>query len=256
MADVIYDRIGAGYALHRRGDPRLAARIEAALGDARSVLNVGAGAGSYEPAGREVTAVEPSVEMISQRPPGAAPVVRASAESLPFADGSFDVAMAILTAHHWADLDAGLAEMRRVARRRLVILTFDPEPLEELWINADYFPETLKLRRPAGAGGGDLAARLPAATVAPVPVPRDCEDRFFAALWGRPELLFDDEVMRPLWIWRSIPEQARRAGRARLRSELDDGTWQRRHGHLLEREEFDVGLRLVVSELGPGPGEA
>lgn len=254
MVDLTYDRIGAGYALHRRGDPRLAARIEAALGDARSVLNVGAGAGSYEPADREVTAVEPSAEMIAQRPAGSAPVVQASAESLPFAGDSFDAAMAILTAHHWADLGAGLAEMRRVARRRLVFLTFDSEPLEGLWINADYFPEMLDLARPDGAGSRVLAGMLPAATVELLPVPRDCSDHFFAALWGRPELLFDDEVVRSMWMWRSISEAGRRAGRERLRADLEDGTWSRRHGHLLEREELDVGLRLVVSELSPGAG--
>ena len=126
MVDVTYDRIGIGYGAHRRGDPRIAARIEKALGDAHTVINVGAGAGSYEPGDREVTAVEPSAEMISQRPDGAAPAVQASAESLPFADDSFDAAMGVLTAHHWADLGAGLEEMRRVARHRIVMVAFDP----------------------------------------------------------------------------------------------------------------------------------
>src|SRR6478609_7295679 len=127
-----YDRTGHGYAAVRRPDPRIAARVEAALGDARSVVNVGAGAGSYEPRGREVTAVEPSELMISQRPPGAAPAVRASAEDLPFEDDSFDAAMAMITVHHWRDLEAGVGEMRRVARERVVVLTFDPVPLAEI----------------------------------------------------------------------------------------------------------------------------
>src|SRR3954470_3129622 len=129
-----YDRTGVGYAAVRRGDPRIAAHVEAALGDARSVLNVGAGTGSYEPAGREVTAVEPSAEMIAQRPPGAAPAVRASAEALPFADDAFDAAMAVLAVHPWPDPAAGLAEMRRVARRRIVLVTFDPGPLRDFWM--------------------------------------------------------------------------------------------------------------------------
>jgi ubiquinone/menaquinone biosynthesis C-methylase UbiE len=146
MADATYDRIGVGYGAHRHGDPRIAARIVAALGDARSVVNVGAGAGSYEPSDREVMAVEPSAEMISQRPAGSAPVVQASAETLPFADNSFDAAMGVLTAHHWADLRAGLDEMQRVARQRIAMVAFDPEALEDLWITADYFPAMLELK--------------------------------------------------------------------------------------------------------------
>jgi SAM-dependent methyltransferase len=244
-----YDRLGRGYAGVRREDPRLAARIEAALGDARSILNVGAGAGSYEPAEREVTAVEPAATMIAQRPPGAAPAVQASAEHLSFEDDSFDATMTVLSAHHWADLDAGLGEMTRVARRRVVIVAFDPEALEDLWIPADYFPEMLALRRPSGAGSTDLAAKLPGATSTPLPVPRDCTDHFFAALWARPELLFDDDLLRPMWVWQSISEEARRAGRQRLAADLESGAWDRRYGHLRRQDELDVGLRLVRAEL-------
>jgi SAM-dependent methyltransferase len=249
VSETTYDRIGVGYGEHRRADPRIAARIEAALGDARSVLNVGAGTGSYEPTGREVTAVEPSAEMIAQRPPGAAPVVRASAESLPFDDGSFDAAMAVLTAHHWTDLDAGLDEMRRVARERIAMVTFDSEALESLWIAADYFPEMLALQRPSGASSRSLLGKLPGAASSPIPVPRDCTDHFFAALWARPELLLDEEIVRPMWVWRSIPEESRRAGRERLAGDLESGAWDRRHGHLRAAPELDVGLRLVVCEL-------
>lgn len=252
MADATYDRIGVGYSEHRRGDPHIAARIEAALGDARTVVNVGAGAGSYEPSNREVTAVEPSAEMISQRPAGAAPVVQASAESLPFGDNSFDAAMGVLTAHHWADLRAGLNEMQRVARRRIVMVAFDPEALEDLWITADYFPAMLDLKRPSGAGSRELAASLPAATTSPLPVPPDCEDHFFAALWARPELLFDDEIVRPMWVWQGIPEEARQTGRERLGADLKSGAWEQRYGHLRRQHELDVGLRLVVSELEQG----
>ncbi len=248
MGEATYDRIGHGYSEHRRGDPRIAARIEEALGNARSVLNVGAGAGSYEPTGREVTAVEPSAEMIAQRPPGSAPVVQARAEDLPFDDDSFDAAMAVLTAHHWTDLNAGLSEMQRVARLRVVIVTFDSEALADLWIATDYFPEILGLKRSSGASSRDLVTMLPAATSSPLPVPRNCEDHFFAALWARPELFFDEEVVRPMWVWQSISEQARRGGRERLAADLESGAWEESYGHLRELEELDVGLRLVVSE--------
>lgn len=248
MTDATYDRIGVGYAAHRRADPQIAARIDEALGDARTVVNVGAGAGSYEPRSREVTAVEPSAEMISQRPAAAAPVVQASAESLPFDDDSFDAAMGVLTAHHWADLNAGLNEMQRVARRRIVMVAFDPEALEELWITADYFPAMLALKRPSGAGSRELAALLPETTTSPLLVPHDCADHFFAALWARPELLFDDDLVRSMWVWQGISEEARRAGRERLAADLESGAWEQRYGHLRRQPEHDVGLRLVVSE--------
>jgi hypothetical protein len=249
MAEPIYDRIGVGYGAHRRGDPRIASRIDGALGDALTVVNVGAGAGSYEPCNREVTAVEPSAEMISQRPAEAAPVVQASAESLPFGDHTLDAAMGVLTAHHWAGLSAGLNEMQRVARLRIVMVAFDPEALEELWITADYFPAMLELKRPSGVGSRELSEMLPATKTSPLPVPRDCEDHFFAALWARPELLFDDDIVRPMWVWQGISGEARRAGRERLAADLESGAWEQRYGHLRQQPELDVGLRLVVSEL-------
>lgn len=258
MSGPQYDRLGRGYAGVRRPDPRIAARIEEALGEARTVLNVGAGTGSYEPADCEVTAVEPSSEMIAQRPPGAAPVVQASAEALPFGDDSFDAAMAVLTAHHWPDLGAGLAEMQRVSRERIVVVTFDHEALAELWIAHDYFPAMLSLKRRAGATSGELVQRLADAIVSPVPVPRDCTDLFFAALWARPELLLDEEVLRPMWVWQSISEQARHGGRERLVADLASGAWDERYGHLRDAEELDVGLRLVVCVSGspePRPSE-
>ena len=252
MSGGAYDRLGRGYSRFRRPDPRIAARIEAGLGDAKSVLNVGAGTGSYEPAGRDVTAVEPSAEMISQRPAEAAPVVQASAEALPFEDRSFDAAMAVLTVHHWNDAEAGLGEMLRVARDRILIVAFDPEALADFWIAADYFPQMLQLKRRSGGSSGVLKQMLPAAASSPIPVPRDCEDHFFAALWARPELLFDEDVVRPMWVWQSISEESRQAGRERLAADLQSGAWEERYGHLRERDELDVGLRLVVSEISPG----
>lgn len=245
MSVTPYDRLGQGYSRVRQPDPRIAVQIDAALGKARTVLNVGAGTGSYEPEGREVTAVEPSAEMIGQRPPRSAPVVQASAEELPFADASFDASLAVLTVHHWADLGAGLAELRRVSRERIVIVTFDPEALTDLWIPRDYFPEMLALKRRSGATSGALTAQLAGATVESIPVPRDCTDLFFAALWARPEKLFDEEVVKPMWVWQSISEEARRSGRERLRADLDSGVWEQRFGHLRELSSLDVGLRLV-----------
>jgi SAM-dependent methyltransferase len=240
-----YDRLGQGYSRVRQPDPRIAALVDTALGPARTVLNVGAGTGSYEPPGRDVTAVEPSAEMIGQRPPGSAPVVQASAEDLPFGDRSFDASMALLTVHHWADIGAGLAEMQRVSRERIVIVTFDPEALTDLWIPRDYFPEMLALKRRPGATSRALAELLAGVTVEPIPVPRDCTDLFFAALWARPEKLFDEEVLRPMWVWQSIPEEARQDGRERLRADLESGAWDERYGHLRTLSTLDVGLRLV-----------
>ena len=234
MSVAPYDRLGRGYSRVRRPDPRIAAQVDAALGAACTVLNVGAGTGSYEPEGREVTAVEPSAEMISQRPPGSAPVVQACAEDLPFADRSFDASLAVLTVHHWANLGAGLAELQRVSRERIVIVTFDPEALADLWIPRDYFPEMFALKRRAGATSGALAEQLAGATVEPIPVPRDCTDQFFAALWARPEKLFDEEVVKPMWVWQSISEEARQSGRERLRADLESGAWEERFGHLRE----------------------
>jgi SAM-dependent methyltransferase len=244
-----YDRIGRGYRQVRRPDPRIAAQIDEALGDARTVVNVGAGTGSYEPADRIVTAVEPSAEMIAQRPAGSATVVQASAEELPFDDDGFDAALAVMTIHHWADLSAGLAEMLRVARLRVVIVTFDPEPLRDLWIHREYFRGMLELESDR-TSGRRLGAELPAARSIPVPVPRDCSDRFFAALWGRPELFLDDEIVGPMWVWSRLSDAEKRDGRARLSEDLESGRWQERHGHLLTTPELDVGLRLVISELG------
>jgi SAM-dependent methyltransferase len=248
LSETLYSERARDYAEMRRPDPRIAAAIEEALGDAQTVVNVGAGAGSYEPRRRRVTAVEPSAEMIAQRPGDAAPAVKATAEALPFGDNDFDAAMAVLTVHHWPDLDRGLAEMRRVARRRIVLVTFDPEPLREFWMVRDYFPAIVGAHADR-IGTRALAAKLPAASARPLPVPRDCTDLFFAALWARPEMLLDPDVVRPMWVWQKLPEAARREGWDRLAADLESGAWDGRHGHLRERAELDVGLRLLVSEL-------
>jgi SAM-dependent methyltransferase len=246
-----YDRTGVGYAAVRRGDPRIAAFVEAGLGGAETVVNVGAGTGSYEPADREVTAVEPSAVMISQRPPGAAPAVQASAESLPFEDSSFDAAMAMITVHHWRDLKAGVAEMVRVARERVVILTFDPEPAG-FWL-VEYFPRAFEIHAEFMPAIGELAAMLGGfeVTVETVPLPRRCTDGFFIALWDRPELHLDPEVRRGSTVWHEMEPVPRQRGLAALRTDLESGAWDERHGHLREdTPELDLGLRLLVAELG------
>jgi len=238
---VIYDEHAPSYASARRADPRLAGAIDAALGDAETVVNVGAGAGSYEPAGREVTAVEPSAEMIAQRAPDAAPVVQASAEALPFDDDAFDAAMALHTVHHWPDMEAGLAEMRRVARGPVVVLTYESGRRGDLWFD-DYFPGV-----PHGARAKAVVDFYSDATVTPLPVPRDCTDLFFFALWARPELFLDDEVVQSMWIWNIMDPTTREAGRARLAADLADGTWDRGHAALRQADALDVGLRIVVA---------
>lgn len=249
MNEAAYDRIGVGYSAVRRPEPQIAARIEAALGTARTVLNVGAGTGSYEPAGREVTAVEPSRTMIAQRPPGSAPVVEAFAEDLPFEDDGFDAAMAIITVHHWSDMRAGLAEMERVARQRVVVLTLTPTPLHEPWLVRDYFPRMLDFHTRVMPAIDELTAVLPNASVEPVPIPAGCADGFWLAIWDRPEMHLDPDVRRASSSWHQIPQDEIEHGLLRLSSDLESGRWDERNGHLREASELDVGLRLVTARL-------
>jgi SAM-dependent methyltransferase len=244
-----YDEIGRGYSDIRRPDPRLAAQITAALGDARTVLNVGAGTGSYEPADRHVVAVEPSAEMIAQRLPGSAPVVQAEAESLPFDDDSFDAALAILTIHHWKDVAAGLAELRRVANDRVVLLTIDPAVLRELWMNRDYWPETIELESRRMPSMNQLEANLPAPSSMSLPVPWDCSDGFACAYWGRPEAILDPAVRQASSNWHAISAEATERGLQQLQKDLESGVWDRRYGSLRAQDSLDVGLRLMVAEL-------
>jgi SAM-dependent methyltransferase len=248
VSEAAYDRIGIGYSAVRRPEPRIAERIEAALGDARSVLNVGAGSGSYEPPDREVTAVEPSRTMIEQRPPGSAPVVQGVAEELPFADNSFDAAMAIITVQHWRDVGASLAEMTRVARQRVLVLSFDPEPIAALWLG-DYFPGALEYHARVMPPIAALTAMLPDATVEPVPVPRNCADGFFLAIWDRPEPHLDPEVRRASSVWHQIPQDEVDRGLTQLSADLQSGCWDERNGYLRDLPQLDVGLRLIAAEL-------
>lgn len=245
MTEPTYDRMGQGYGNIRRPDPRIAAQIEAALGGARSVLNVGAGTGSYEPVDREVVAVEPSQTMIEQRPAEAAPVVQAFAEDLPFEDDSFDAAMALITVHHWNDARVGLAEMARVARERVLVLTFTPTPPIELWMARDYFPRILDFHERVMPPIDELAAMLPGASVERVPIPNRCTDGFWLAIWDRPEMHLDPDVRRASSSWHHMPEDEIERGLARLEADLESGRWDERNGHLRTQAELDVGLRLL-----------
>lgn len=249
MTGALYDQIGRGYAAHRRADARIAARILDALGTARTVLNVGAGAGSYEPADRRVAAVEPAETMLRQRPAGSAPAVRGVAESLPFRDGSFDAALASLTIHHWTDWRAGLREMRRVARGRIVIFTWDPASFG-FWLVQDYFPEIAEfdISFPPFDAVAELLGPL---EVRPVPVPADCTDGFLAAYWRRPAAYLDPTLRGAISVFARIPDAASRL--EQLAADLADGSWERRHADLLALPEFDVGYRILIARADHDP---
>lgn len=242
---VIYERIGHGYAGTRRRDPRIAAHLDAAVGAAHTVLEVGSGTGSYEPSGPVVLAVEPSAVMIAQRSPAAAPVMRAVAESLPVADGAVDVATAVLTHHHWSDAARGFAELRRVSRRQ-VVLTWDPHVTARFWLVRDYLPEIAE--REFGLATVDAAvAGLGAADVHPVLVPHDCTDGFLGAYWRRPEVYLDPAVRAGMSDIALLDQRVVDAAMQRLDADLRAGMWARTNAELLDTEAFDIGYRLVVA---------
>lgn len=241
---VNYDQIGHGYSSARRTDPRIANRIWAALGDARTVLNVGAGTGSYEPPDRNVLAVEPSAVMRAQRPATAAPCIAATAEELPFGDQSFDAAMAILSDHHWADPIAGMRELRRVARR-VVVFQWDNELLHLFWLVRDYMPEFQR----GAAGGPSLTARAQAigAEMHPVPIPWDCVDGFFAAYWRRPEAYLQEQVRQGSSVWTQVGPEVEGHVVQALENDLRTGAWHERNHDLIQLEEAELGARLLVA---------
>ena len=245
----VYDAIGQGYVVTRRPDPRIARAIRDALGDVRAVVNVGAGAGSYEPADVSVIAVEPSLEMIRQRRRGAAPVVQAVTERLPFAAGAFDAALAVLTVHHWKDRAAGLAELDRVARRRVVILTWDPAFGRGFWLTDEYLPAIVDLDIPRFPAMEEIARSLGWMRALPLPVPHDCEDGFLGAFWRRPHAYLDPGVRRAMSGFAQLPPAALEAGLARLAADLASGRWDARFGHLRGQDSIDLGYRLIVAEL-------
>lgn len=245
MTSPLYDRIGIGYASKRRPDPRWAARIHTALADARMVLNVGAGAGSYEPTDRAVVAIEPSLEMIEQRPAGSSPVVRGVAESLPFVDRAFDATMGVLTVHHWPDIRAGIGEMLRVSARQ-VIVSWDVDFFaQHFWFTRDYL-RSVGPEEHRAADAHHLAAQLRDGAVLPLPVPHDCVDGFFAAYWRRPEAYLDPAVRASISGLALLDDEELAEPLDRLDADLRSGAWHQRYRDLLELDELDVGYRLIV----------
>ena len=244
----VYEEIGVGYTRFRQPDPRIESLIHAALRDARRVVNVGAGTGSYEPVDRVVLAVEPSPQMIRQRPRTAAPCVRGDAAVLPFEDGEFDAAMALLTLHHWPQPEAGLRELRRVASG-VVIFTFDPSIHNAFWLFRDYVPAITTLQSTAGVIAVDrIAEIIEADRVEPVLVSHDCIDGFGCAYWRRPHAYLDPDVRRCISGFGLVDPGAVTPGVERLRSDLETRRWHERYAELLDLDEFDGGLRLVVRD--------
>lgn len=246
---VAYDRIGATYCSTRRPDPRIAAQVHAALTAMDTVINVGAGTGSYEPA-QTVVAVEPSMVMITQRPAGSAPCVQALAEALPLRDKCVDAAMALLTVHHWSDIAAGIRQLRRVARHRIVVLTWDQSVTRNFWLLCEYLPDAARINEELHVPIARLAELLGGAHVQTVPVPHDCTDGFGAAYWRRPHAYLDPTVRAGISMLAYADEGSLAEGLARLAADLRSGRWQQRHSELLDQQALDAGYRLLVSDYG------
>jgi SAM-dependent methyltransferase len=253
MPGPLYDRIGTTYTVTRRPDPRIERAIHEALGDAESVINVGAGAGGYEPRDREVVAVEPSPVMIAQRPEGAARVVQASAERLPFADGAFDAAMAVLSDHHWQDRRRGLEELRRVARKRVVLFNINPARVDAFWMTTDYLPEFLDLIKPQYRQPGywerELTSILGPVQTIEVPIPHDCTDGFYGAYWRRPRAFLDPRVRAGISVFSQLEASHVARGIAALEADLESGSWERRHHDLPDLDSLALDYYVVVAEL-------
>ncbi len=243
VMQALYDQIGCGYANIRKPDVRIAKAIRRALGDRGSVVNVGAGAGSYEPLDRHVVAVEPSTTMIAQRPAGSAPVVQANAVSLPFINDSFDAGLAILTVHHWPDRMRGLLELQRVSRHRVVVLTWDPAS-PGFWLT-DYLPEILDIDRPLFPAISDFERALGPTRVETLPIPHDCTDGFLGAYWRRPDAYLDQRVRGAISTFSKLSDPG--PSLERLNKDLESGTWRQRYGGLLTKTELDLGYRLIVA---------
>ena len=242
-----YDRAGRTYSLTRQPDPRIRAVIEQALHGMATVANIGAGTGSYEPS-NTVVAVEPSHVMITQRRAEAAPAVRAVAEHLPIGTDAVDAAIALLTVHHWSDLDAGVAEMIRVARRRVVILTWDDTVFRQFWLLREYLPAAAETDARLAVPITKLVSLLGTVSIQTVPVPHDCVDGFGGAYWRRPQAYLDETVRAGISMFALTPKPLLAKGLERLRAELTNGAWARRHADLLDVPQLDLGYRLLVSD--------
>ncbi|MCZ0955078.1 MAG: methyltransferase domain-containing protein [Rhodospirillaceae bacterium] len=243
--DTLYDTIGCGYANIRKPDPRIAKAILCALGNSESVVNVGAGTGSYEPLDRYVVAVEPSITMIAQRPAASAAVVQASAVSLPFMNDSFDASLAILTVHHWPDQARGLRELLRVSRHRVIVVTWDPTS-PGFWLT-DYFPEILDIDRPLFPAISDFEHALGPVTVETIQIPHDCSDGFLGAYWRRPATYLDARVRGAISTFSKLPDVS--SGLNRLDADIGSGKWQYKYSDLLTEAELDIGYRLIVARI-------
>jgi SAM-dependent methyltransferase len=244
--DADYGVVGRGYTEYRRPDPRIAAFISEALGDAGSILNVGAGAGSYEPADRRVTAVEPSAAMRAQRPANLPTAIDAVAENLPFPDDHFDRSMAIFTVHQWPDLEAGLREMRRVTRGPVLIMTCDPAELDLFWLDR-YAPEVTAVEGSRYPSLATITGLLgPGAEMMSVPIPLDCADGFGEAYYGRPECLLEPGARRACSAWSFVDPSVVARFEDELRRDLQSGEWDLRYGHLRTQPEFRGSLKLIV----------
>jgi SAM-dependent methyltransferase len=251
----LYDRIGRTYTTTRRPDPRIAAAIWDALGDAGTVLNVGAGAGNYEPTDRELLALEPSPVMIAQRPRGRDGVVRVvqgRAEALPFGDGSFDAVMAVLSDHHWSDRRRGFHECRRVARGRVVLFNANPGEADLFWLTTEYLPEFLELiprrYREPGAWEQELRSILGEVKLIPVPIPHDCTDGFYGAYWRRPEAYLDPTVRAGISVFAQLSSGAVDRALELLAADLESGRWRNNHRSLLAASELHLGYYVIVAE--------
>lgn len=242
-----YDDIGNGYALTRQPDPRIESAIITALGKASSIANIGAGAGSYEPGDRDVIAIEPSMTMIKQRNNTRARVIQGSAEKLPLKTDSVDVALAVLTVHHWQDLSLGLREMKRVAKDRVVIFTWDQEVWESFWLIREYHPMIREIDRPRAHNFSAITEAFNSAEITPVPIPHDCIDGFHGAFWRRPHAYLDPQTRAGISTYANMPEDELNRGLHKLATDLDDGTWHHDHKDLLDKEELDLGYRLIVA---------
>jgi SAM-dependent methyltransferase len=244
-----YDTIGVGYGARRRADPRIAQRIWRALGDARTVVNVGAGTGNYEPTDRPVAAVEPSAVMAAQRPADLPPAVLGVAERLPFADGAADAVMGVLTLHHWTDVEKGIREAIRVARDRVVLVTVDPRVEARMWL-FDYVPEVAQRDACEFPPIVTLLNWLgPRAERHVVPVPRDCSDGFLLSFWSAPERVLDPGARHATSGFARLDPSKEADAVARLAADLESGSWDAKYGELRSLEQYDAGLRLVVAEL-------
>jgi SAM-dependent methyltransferase len=246
MPETLYDTIGQTYATTRRPDPRIAEAINGALTEAVSVVNIGAGTGTYEPVKQSLIAVEPSWQMIRQRSRGSAPVVRAMAEALPFRSGAFDVALAVLTLHHWTDWRLGIAEMKRVARR-VVVFAFDVNSLDDFWLAKTYFPGIVTLDRRRSPSIAEIVDELGDCSVGQVPIPHDCVDGFLAAFWRRPEIYLDPRVRASISGFAQLDQGTVTRGIERLETDLKSGAWEQRFGYLRSLAALDAGYRLLAT---------